>query len=71
MAPATKAQATTKKFQKGERTVPAAGDKAQKYYSAEPDRQKKTVRQQVWESDGPICYQIGTSSLDNQMLERV
>ena len=35
---------TTKKFQKGERQVPAASEKAQKYYGAEEDNQNKKVR---------------------------
>lgn len=33
----------TKKFQKGERVIPAAGDKALKYYPAEDEAQPKKV----------------------------
>ncbi|KAF2764630.1 hypothetical protein EJ03DRAFT_18828 [Teratosphaeria nubilosa] len=37
-------ESQTKKFQKGERTIPAASDKASKYYPAEDDAQPKKVR---------------------------
>lgn len=37
-------QAQTKKFQKGERTVPAASEKASKYYPADDDSQPRKVR---------------------------
>lgn len=36
-------QAQTKKFGKGERTIPAAADKASKYYPAEDESQPKKV----------------------------
>ena len=36
-------KAQTKKFQKGERTIPAAGDKALKYYPAEDAAESKKV----------------------------
>ena len=36
-------EAQTKKFQKGERIIPAAGDKALKYYPAEDDAQPRKV----------------------------
>ncbi|KAI7052676.1 hypothetical protein KC339_g18785, partial [Hortaea werneckii] len=37
-------QAQTKKFQKGERTIPAPSQQASKYYPAEDDAQPKKVR---------------------------
>lgn len=37
-------EATTKKFQKGERQIPAASEKAQKYYPAEDESHPKKVR---------------------------
>lgn len=39
----TTTKPTTKKFGKGERTVPASSDKAQKYYPAEDERKPKKV----------------------------
>lgn len=36
--------ASTKKFQKGERVIPAATDKALKYYPAEDEAVAKKVR---------------------------
>ena len=41
--PAKMSAQQTKQFQKGERVIPAAEDKAQKYYSAEDDSQAKKV----------------------------
>ena len=40
-------QAQTKKFQKGERTIPAPSQQASKYYPAEDDAQPKKVRSSV------------------------
>ena len=38
-------EAQTKKFQKGERVIPSASDKALKYYPAEDEQVMKKVRQ--------------------------
>jgi hypothetical protein len=38
-------EAQTKKFQKGERVIPSATDKALKYYPAEDEQVMKKVRQ--------------------------
>ena len=38
-------EAQTKKFQKGERVIPSATDKALKYYPAEDEQVLKKVRQ--------------------------
>lgn len=38
-------EAQTKKFQKGERVIPSATDKALKYYPAEDEQVNKKVRQ--------------------------
>ena len=38
-------QPQTKKFQKGERVIPSATDKALKYYPAEDEQVNKKVRQ--------------------------
>ena len=38
-----KEESQTKKFQKGERTVPSAGQRAKKYYPAEDEQKLKTV----------------------------
>lgn len=38
-------EAQTKKFQKGERVIPAATDKALKYYPAEDEQVNKKVRE--------------------------
>ncbi|PNS19013.1 60S ribosomal protein L6 [Sphaceloma murrayae] len=40
-------QAKTKKFQGGERTIPAPSQRAQKYYNAEEDSAKKQVRKSI------------------------
>lgn len=40
----SKDKAQTKKFQKGERQIPAATDKALKYYPAEDEAQPKKVQ---------------------------
>lgn len=46
-------QAQTKKFQKGERVIPAADQQASKYYPAEDEAQPKKVRSQRMEKE--IC----------------
>ena len=43
-------EAQTKKFQKGERVIPSATDKALKYYPAEDEQVMKKVRQH-WQGD--------------------
>jgi hypothetical protein len=45
-------EAQTKKFQKGERVIPSATDKALKYYPAEDEQVMKKVRQHWHGSDG-------------------
>jgi hypothetical protein len=45
-------EAQTKKFQKGERVIPSATDKALKYYPAEDEQVMKKVRQHRRRSDG-------------------
>jgi hypothetical protein len=45
-------EAQTKKFQKGERVIPSATDKALKYYPAEDEQVMKKVRQHLRRSDG-------------------
>lgn len=45
-------EAQTKKFQKGERVIPSATDKALKYYPAEDEQVNKKVRQHWREKDG-------------------
>ena len=45
-------EAQTKKFQKGERVIPSATDKALKYYPAEDEQVMKKVRQHWKGSDG-------------------
>lgn len=46
-------EAQTKKFQKGERVIPSATDKALKYYPAEDEQVMKKVRQH-WQGDGEL-----------------
>ncbi|PSK55323.1 60S ribosomal protein L6-B [Elsinoe australis] len=53
-------QAKTKKFQGGERTTPAPSQRAQKYYSAEEDPQKKTVRKSARNYKPRSSLQPGT-----------
>ncbi|KAF1817243.1 60S ribosomal protein L6-B [Eremomyces bilateralis CBS 781.70] len=44
---ATQEQPTTKKFGKGERTIPAASQKASKYYPTDDDPKPKQVRKTI------------------------
>ena len=44
-------EAQTKKFQKGERVIPSATDKALKYYPAEDEQVMKKVRQLLRERE--------------------
>jgi len=53
-------EATTKKFQKGERQVPAASEKAQKYYPAEADAVAKKVRKTIRAYKPRASLQPGT-----------
>jgi len=53
-------EATTKKFQKGERQVPAAAQQAQKYYPSEADSQAKKVRKTIRPSKPRASLQPGT-----------
>lgn len=48
-------EAQTKKFQKGERVIPSATDKALKYYPAEDEQVNKKVRQH-WIARGGMAW---------------
>ncbi|KAJ9626527.1 60S ribosomal protein L6 [Taxawa tesnikishii (nom. ined.)] len=53
-------QSTTKKFQKGEREIPHASQKAQKYYPAEDESQSKKARKSIRPAKVRQSLQPGT-----------
>ena len=72
-------EAQTKKFQKGERVIPSATDKALKYYPAEDEQVLKKVRQhqcahekERWNPDeqmrSPGTLKLEVSSICAHML---
>ncbi|KAF2838936.1 hypothetical protein M501DRAFT_1017017 [Patellaria atrata CBS 101060] len=59
-AQADKQAGTTKKFGKGERSIPHTSEKASKYYPAEDDSKPKTVRKNIRPAKPRSSLQPGT-----------